>query len=130
MVRRRRRSQAEVFRLVEEFERSGLGRKVFSAAHGLNVHTLDAWRQRVGRLGGAEKIVPVDLVDDHDARRAHGPSGATGLIRPAGPSGHLRVVLTSGLCVEVEAGYDAAELLRLIGVLEAVQSTGCRSSLM
>ena len=38
-----RRSRAEVERVVSEYKQSGLGRKEFCAAHGLSMHTLDAW---------------------------------------------------------------------------------------
>ena len=58
---KRRRSRADVARLVCEFEQSGLGRKEFSAAHGLSVHTLDAWRRRVA--GSRDEIVPVEIVE-------------------------------------------------------------------
>ena len=58
-----RRSRAEIERLVSEFEQSGLGRKEFSAAHGLSVHTLDAWRRAGGpviRIGmSCKKLCPV-----------------------------------------------------------------------
>ena len=70
----RRRGRAEGERLVSEFEQSGLGRKEFSVAHGLSVHTLDA----------------------------------------------LRVVLGAVLCIEVDPGFDASELRRLIVVLDSV----------
>ena len=63
----RRRSRAEVERLVSEFEQSGLGRKEFSVAHGLSVHTLDAWRRRMALSGSREEIVPVEIVEDHRA---------------------------------------------------------------
>ena len=39
---RHRRNWVEGERLVSEFEQSGVGRKAFCVAHGLNVHTLDA----------------------------------------------------------------------------------------
>lgn len=39
---RRRRSQAEVERLVGEYETSGLGRLKFCAKHGLSLSTLNA----------------------------------------------------------------------------------------
>ena len=52
----RRRSRAEADRLVSEFGQSGLGRKEFSAAHGLSVHTLDAWRKRVAQSGARERL--------------------------------------------------------------------------
>jgi hypothetical protein len=42
IVLRHRRNLAEGERLVSEFEQSGLGRKAFCAAHGLNVHTLSS----------------------------------------------------------------------------------------
>jgi hypothetical protein len=109
----RRRSWAEASQLVVEFEQSGLRRKEFCAARGLSVHTLDAWRRRAARPVGAEKIVPVELVETCDAGRKRMSAGS------AEQSGQLRVVLSSGLRIEVEPGFDGAELRRLIAALEA-----------
>ena len=101
----RRRSRAEADRLVSEFERSGLRRKEFCAARGLAVHTLDAWRRRVAQSQADEKIVPVEIVADRG--------------RPASEAwnGQFRIVLAAGLRIEVEPGFDAAELRRLIAAL-------------
>lgn len=108
----RRRGRAEGARLVAEFNQSGLGRKEFCAAHGLSVHTLDAWRKRIAQSGSAEEIVPVEIVED---RRASMGSMQTGsLVR----NGQFRVVLAQGLRIEIEPGFDAAELRRLIAALD------------
>ena len=60
----RRRSRAEADRLVSEFKQSGLSRKEFCVAHGLSMHTLDAWRRRIADVASEEKIVPVEIVED------------------------------------------------------------------
>jgi hypothetical protein len=112
VVAKRRLSRMEAERLVCEFEESGLRRKEFCARRGLNLHTFDAWRKRIAQLGSAEKIVPVEIVEDHGASR--GSMRAGSLV----PNGQFRIVLTDGLRIEVEPGFDAAELLRLIAVLD------------
>jgi hypothetical protein len=91
---------------------SGLGRKEFCAAHGLSVHTLDAWRRRAAGSSKQEEMVPVEIVADRAARQ--------GLKRTASMerSGQFRIVLGDGLRVEVESGFDAAELRRLIAALD------------
>jgi transposase-like protein len=114
----RRRSWAEAAQLVEEFEQSGLRRKEFCAAQGLSVHTLDAWRRRASRSVGDEKIVPVELVEAHDSGRGRM------LAISAQQRGQLRVVLPSGLRIEVEPGFDGLELRRLIAALEATALPG------
>src|ERR1039458_10032065 len=38
--------------------------KEFCAAHGLSVHTLDAWRRRMALSGSRQEIVPVEIVED------------------------------------------------------------------
>jgi hypothetical protein len=101
-----------VERLVSEFERSGLGRKEFSAAHGLSVHTLDAWRRRIA--GSREEIVPVEIVEERGVPMGAMQAGSTD------PIGPFRIVLGNGLRVEVEAGFDAAELRRLLAALDHV----------
>jgi hypothetical protein len=107
----RRRSRAEADRLVSEFERSGLRRKEFCAARGLTVHTLDAWRRRMAQSGTGEKIVPVEIVADRAASTGSGRTGSEAW------NGQFRIVLADGLRIEVELGFDAAELRRLIAVL-------------
>ena len=109
---KRRLSQTEAERLVCEFEESGLRRKEFCARRGLNLHTFDAWRKRIAQLGSAEKIVPVEIVEVHETNR--GSMRAGSLV----PNGQFRIVLADGLRIEVEPGFDAAELLRLIAVLD------------
>jgi hypothetical protein len=109
---KRRLSQTEAERLVCEFEESGLRRKEFCARRGLNLHTFDAWRKRIAQLGSAEKIVPVEIVEDHEASKGSTRAGSVA------PNGQFRIVLADGLRIEVEPGFDAAELLRLIAVLD------------
>jgi hypothetical protein len=100
---RRHRSQAEAERLVRDFEQSGLSRKAFCSARGMALHTLDYYRHRErvrGQDGGAEQLVPVELIDS------------------AAAVGGLRVELANGRRVVVEAGFDASHLKRLLAVLE------------
>ena len=113
---KRRLSRAEAERLVSEFEQSGLKRKEFCATRGLNVFTLDAWRKRIAQSQGQEKIVPVEIVEEDG-----GPRGAM-QSAVAGRGGQFRVVLSQGLRIEVDPGFDAAELRRLIAVLDVVES--------
>ncbi len=109
----RRRSRVEAARLVSEFEQSGLRRKEFCFAHGLSMHTLDAWRRRIASSGSEEQIVPVEIVEDRRARKSS--LGAASMV----PNGQFRIVLAGGLRVEVEPGFDAAELRRLIVALDS-----------
>lgn len=115
----RRRSRAEGERLVSEFEQSGLVRKEFCVARGLSVHTLDAWRRRVAQSGCGEKIVPVEIVEGRESGLGSMRAGS------AGWSGQFRIVLADGFRIEVEPGFDAAELRRLIAALDSAQLRGC-----
>ena len=117
----RRRSRAEAERLVSEFEQSGLRRKGFCAAHGLSMHTLDAWRRRIAGSGSDEKIVPVEIVEDR--RSGMGSEHAESVLR----NGQFRVVLAHGLRIEVDPGFDAAELRRLIAALDSGELRDCLS---
>jgi hypothetical protein len=117
----RRRSRAEADRLVSEFEQSGLRRKEFCAAHGLSVHSLDAWRRRIAQCGNREKIVPVEIVEDRRAGMGSKPAG--GVER----HGQFRVLLAPGLRIEVDPGFDAAELRRLIAALDGARMRDCLS---
>ena len=117
----RRRSGAEAARLVSEFERSGLRRKEFCAAHGLSVHTLDAWRRRIADSGSEEKIVPVEIVEDRRASMGSKQAGSDER------TGQFRIVLADGLRIEVDAGFDAAELRRPIVAINGGQLHGLLS---
>ncbi len=100
---RRHRSRAEAERLVRDFEQSGLSRKAFCSAHGVALHTLDYYRQRHRASNseqGEQRLVPVELVGS------------------GGSSSALRVELSNGRAIVVEAGFDASHLKRLIAVLE------------
>lgn len=108
---RRRRNGVEGARLVAEYERSGLGRKEFCAAHGLSVHTLDAWRRRVASSRSEDQMVPVEIVTETAVRKSSRPGTAD---RP----GQIRIVFSDGLRVEVDPGFDANELRRVIAVLD------------
>lgn len=116
---RRRRSRAAGERLVSEFEQSGLGRKAFCAAQGLNLHTLDAWRKRVAQSRRDQEIVPIEIVDDHAMHGDARPPASMGR------TGQFRIVLAQGLRIEVESGFDASELRRLIAALGNVAAHGC-----
>jgi hypothetical protein len=109
---KRRLSRAGAERLVSDFEQSGLRRKEFCAARGLNVHTLDAWRKRIAQAGSSRKIVPVEIIEDRAASMGSMQTGS--MVR----NGQFRIVLAQGLRIEVEPGFDAAELRRLITALD------------
>jgi hypothetical protein len=81
----------------------------------LNVFTLDAWRKRIAQWKTEEKIVPVEIVEDGAVLRGAMQTASTAR------SGQLRVVLSQGLRIEVEPGFDAAELRRLIAALDPAQ---------
>ena len=111
---KRRLSRAEAERLVSEFEQSGLRRKEFCEARGLNVFTLDAWRKRIARSKNGEKIVPVETIEDRAVPRAKRTASV-------GQSGQFRIALSEGLRIEGEPGFDATELRRLIVALDGTQ---------
>lgn len=117
----RRRSRAEAARLVSEFEQSGLRRKQFCATRGLSVHTLDGWRRRIAQPGLGEEIVPVEIVADRSVSAPRMPAASVARI------GQFRVVLAQGVSIEVEPGFDAAELRRLVAALDGVATRGCLS---
>jgi hypothetical protein len=117
----RRRSRAEAARLVSEFEQSGLRRKEFCASRGLSVHTLDVWRKRIAQSEPREEIVPVEIVEKRSA------SKSSMLADVSRVNGQFRVVLDRGLRIEVEPGFDAAELRRLIVALDRDDLRGCLS---
>lgn len=108
-VRQRRRSSAEIRRLVEEFVQSGLRQSEFCRRRGVVLNTLkrylkqDRKEQRVGAGCSALVAVEVAAANSAQARR---------------PESSLAVVLGSGRRIEIGEGFESATLARLVTVLE------------
>jgi hypothetical protein len=118
-VVRRRRSRAEAAALLAEYEASGLSRVEFCARHCLAVGTLDRYRKQRQQLRGAAvepgRWVAVEVSACSSAGVVD-PSQADALGRASG----LVVVLGPGRRIELERGFDAATLERLVPLLERV----------
>jgi len=96
---------------VERLERSGLSIRTFAEREGLKAGALSCWKSKLalgrGQQVGAAPVTPFNFVE---------------LTTKADPTaaavGSFEVVLTSGRTVRVPGGFDAAELSRLVCVLE------------
>ena len=106
---RKRRSRAEVKRLVVEFEASGIPRNEFCRSRGIALSTLQRHLKKHGsgeasvKTGG--RLVAVEL-----SRREPNSNPRTA----------LEVVLSSGRRIEVRREFDSATLGRLVKVLEGL----------
>ena len=62
--RRIRRSESEWFRLVKEFEASGLGQRIFCRRAGISLGSLQRWRKRLPKEAGVGfvELVPETIV--------------------------------------------------------------------
>lgn len=107
--RRRRWSEAEKLRIVEESFSRPRNASATARRYGISGALLFAWRKayREGRLGGEplNAFVPAVIVPD-----ASGARDATG--------GRMEVVSTSGRCVVVGPDFDPRALSLLLKVLE------------
>lgn len=72
----------------------------------------------MAQSGCDEKIVPVEIVTDRNVVK--GSMTAASATR----SGQFRVVLARGISIEVEPGFDAAELRRLLAALDGAAMSG------
>lgn len=112
---RRRRSRAEVDRLIAECEASGLKRGEFCAKHGLSLATLARYRKRRQRRAeepsSGSRFLQVELPGAKPAEACAQGS-------------ELAVVLASGRRIEVRRGFDADLLVQLVQVLERVRMFG------
>ncbi|HXZ82853.1 MAG TPA: hypothetical protein VED84_03765 [Acidimicrobiales bacterium] len=91
---------------MERLKKSGLSIRVFAAREGLPAGSLSHWKWKLERQnGGAPR--PTQFVELKTSRPG-----------PSGPALPFEVVLSSGRMVKVPGGFDAAELGRLVGVLE------------
>jgi hypothetical protein len=107
-VRRPRRGAAAIKQLVREFVDSGLRQNEFCRSRGIALNTLKRYLKRHGEPGNAScdfsGLVAVELAAVNPARRQAGESGL--------------VVVGASRRIEVDAGFDAPTLARLIAVLE------------
>jgi hypothetical protein len=110
VVRKRRRTSAEIQQIVSEFNGSGLNRSQFCRRQGLTLGTLNHYLERMqgertnsGSHGG---LVAVELrgMKLGQEREASG----------------LAVVLSGGRRIEVGAAFDGATLQRLVQTLETM----------
>jgi transposase len=106
---KRRRSRAEVERLVAEYETSGLSRTAFCLKSGLSLSTLARYRSRrqqtTSNAPEAKQWLSVE-VRGHEIAAGDGKSSG------------LSVVLPSGRRIEVGRDFDAGTLSRLLAVVE------------
>ncbi len=114
-------------RLLNAFERGGLGRREFCVKHGVALGTLDFWRKRRGLERKRAVSAGPGTLNGEGRRKA--PGGESRLVAveiagwPAGTEGRaagsgLTVVFSPGRRIEVSRGFDAATLHRLLHVLE------------
>src|SRR5438445_3287224 len=96
---RRRRTRAEVRRLVAEFVSSGMRRSEFCQSRGLSFSTLDRhlkklrWKRRRKPISSAGRLVPVELAARKSPKQHE-------------PSWELAVVLPGGHRIEVHPDFD------------------------
>jgi hypothetical protein len=109
-VTAKRRTREEIRQIVSEFATSGMPQSGFCDSRGISRSTLDRHlrKQRAQDQGSrvGNRLLAVEI------RTASG--------RPASSSSGLVVGLTSGRRVEVNRGFDAATLERLLTVLDKV----------
>ena len=107
VVHNRRRTAAEIERVVEAFAKSGLNRTQFCQREGLTLGTLHRYLKRTSQAtterseGG---LVAVELCG--------APAGTREAV------GGLTVVLRGGRRIEVGRGFEEAVLRRLVYALE------------
>jgi len=109
----KRRTRAEVQRLVSEFAGSGMGRTEFCRSRQLGLSTLDRHlrklkargrKQRLLQTPAVSRLVPVELANERQVQ----PTSSCG----------LSVVLSGGRRIEVQRDFDAPTFKRLLSVLE------------
>lgn len=99
---------------VRRLEKSGLSLRRFAAREGLKAGSLSFWKWKLRQeQGGEAAAVPVRPVEFIELRTEPVKVGA------AEP---FEVELRSGRRVRVAVGFDAAELARLVVVLEEARS--------
>jgi hypothetical protein len=128
MHTRSRVGREEWAKRVERWRDSGLSCAEFAAELGVNARTLTYWKWMLGKEARGEKRV----WPSRPARHARAPR-ATATEPPSSPpvlkglvevqaaprDGRFELELGNGRRLRVPASFDAAELRRLLGALEA-----------
>jgi hypothetical protein len=106
VARVERRTREEIRQIVAEFATSGMEQIEFCRSRGISRSTLHRHlnQQRTQQSGAGNRLLAVEV------RAQNGSS--------AGNSGGLVVALRSGHRIEVNRGFDAATLERLLTVLD------------
>jgi hypothetical protein len=107
---RRRRTRQEVQRLVSEFGTSSLSRGEFCRIHAITLSTLQRGLRRERTKPGdiqsdGKKLVRVKVIGGSDTTDREGPCA-------------MAVVLAKGRRIELSRDFDAAQLRRVVEVLE------------
>src|SRR5215469_15703275 len=109
VAEKRRRSAAEIEKIVRAFENSGLNRSQFCRQQGLTLGVLNRWLRRLqaGGCGGGsgDGLITVELAGQ---RRDAEPTSSCG----------LAVVVGRGRRIAVSPGFDAATYKRLLQDME------------
>jgi len=109
----KRRTRAEVQKLVSEFVSSGMRRSEFCRRRGLSFSTLDRhlkkrrWKRRRRPVSSASRLVSVELAARKSPKQQE-------------PSCGLAVVLPGGRRIEVHPDFDTNTFERLVSALERV----------
>lgn len=108
VIRKQRRTPAEIEQIVSEFAGSGLNQSQFCQQRGVNPNTLSGYLRRRREDGVAGNrptaLLPVEL----RAQKTKRDGEVAGLV----------VVLANGRRIEVGASFDAVTVQRLVQALE------------
>lgn len=99
-------------RLIAEFEASGLSQKEFASRHGISSSVLSYWRRRLAREERPKPELP--------SHTAMAFVALEPVARPTQEPVPLDVNVVGGRTISVWPRFDAAELVRLVRVLEEV----------
>ncbi len=108
-------AEAKWAKRVARLEKSGVSVRTFAAREGLKPGSLSFWKwklaQREGGRSGGARVAALRFVELTTAPPV-----------PSAAATAFEVLLRSGRTVRVPGGFDAAELARLVGVLEEARS--------
>ena len=105
MAGRKVRDEAEAGRLLAAASRSGVPRAAWARQHGIDARSLNAWRLNLARGAKAAVLPELRLVE----------------LVPAPPTKQPAFfrLYVDDIVVEVESGFDEAELGRLLAAVRA-----------
>ena len=104
-----RRSRLEIAQLITTYRQSGQGQREFCQQRGIGLSSLQNYLRRERTRGRGGALLEVEVVPKGRSGAKHAP---------------LELITANGYRIGIGSGFEAADLLRLVEVVERIGALG------